>query len=161
MDESQAAADDFERLRTSALAKLDDMRDQLLQYHKEVMAKVAESETAGVAPSAGDSASAHIEDDAMQWQKDKQELQERLQESLRRNEQLAMEMAQCRLEDAQLKRSLDQLKHRQVITETQLQHQQAAQDAQRKQLQLKDQLLTNYRTSIRNLENKLISQSKR
>ncbi|RHY03807.1 hypothetical protein DYB25_007148 [Aphanomyces astaci] len=155
MDESQAAADDFERLRTSALAKLDDMRDQLLQYHKEVMAKVAESETAGVAPSAGDSASAHIEDDAMQWQKDKQELQERLQESLRRNEQLAMEMAQCRLEDAQLKRSLDQLKHRQVITETQLQHQQAAQDAQRKQLQLKDQLLTNYRTSIRNLENKL------
>ncbi|ETV86236.1 hypothetical protein H257_02664 [Aphanomyces astaci] len=65
----------------------------------------------------------------------------------------------CR--DAQLKRSLDQLKHRQVITETQLQHQQAAQDAQRKQLQLKDQLLTNYRTSIRNLENKLISQSKR
>ncbi|KAF0693578.1 Aste57867_15443 [Aphanomyces stellatus] len=141
-------------MRAQALENLDSMRDHLLDYHKEVMAGAAKQANSVKEEAGASDLSESVKLDILRWQEEKHELQESLQEALRRNEELAMEMAQCRLQEAQLKRTMDQLKHHQVMTENQMQHQQAAQEAQRKQLQMKDALLSNYRTSIRTLENK-------
>jgi hypothetical protein len=54
-----------------------------------------------------------------------------------------------------LKRTLDQLKHQLAILTAKLEHEQAAHESQRKQVQMKESLLSNYRTSIRVLENKV------
>ncbi|ETW07657.1 hypothetical protein H310_02120 [Aphanomyces invadans] len=155
MDEIPAADNGIELLRTNALTKLDEMRDQLLEYHKEVMAQATAIEVAHPSDLTSIQASNHDNKDGL-WEKEKQEIQEKLQELLKRNEQLAMELAQSRCENAQYKRERDQTKHRLVIVESQLEHQQNAHGAQRKQLQIKDHLLTTYRTSIRKLENKVI-----
>ncbi|RHY29919.1 hypothetical protein DYB32_008857, partial [Aphanomyces invadans] len=155
MDEIPAADDGIELLRTNALTKLDEMRDLLLEYHKEVMAQATAIEVAHPSDLTSIQAGNHDNKDGL-WEKEKQEIQEKVQELLKRNEQLAMELAQSRCENAQYKRERDQTKHRLVIVESQLEHQQNAHGAHRKQLQIKDHLLTTYRTSIRKLENKVI-----
>ncbi|KAG9407934.1 hypothetical protein AC1031_021172 [Aphanomyces cochlioides] len=149
----------IESMRLEAIQKLNDMRDQLLNYHKGVMASTLQEPCVKQeSTNVNDTSKSELQ---AEWYKEKQQLQTNLQQALRKNEELAMEIAQFRLQEAQLKRSIDQLKHHQAMAESQVKHHQAAQETQRKQLQMKDTLLANYRSSIRSLENKLISQAKR
>ncbi|KDO33740.1 hypothetical protein SPRG_19346 [Saprolegnia parasitica CBS 223.65] len=152
--QSDAAVDD---VRANALAQIDMLHEGILAYHKQFLQGQAAKEVEDGRPK-----DASKQDDANQENvKLVHELRESLQQALRRKEELTTEMAASRLQEVQWKRQIDQLKHHQTMLTSQLQHQQATHDAQRKQLQMKDTLLTNYRSSIRTLENKLISNAKR
>ncbi|EQC39792.1 hypothetical protein SDRG_03215 [Saprolegnia diclina VS20] len=152
--QSDAAVDD---VRANALAQIDMLHEGILAFHKQFLKDQAAKEVMDEP-----SETASKQDDAsLEHAKVVHELRESLQEVLRRNEELATEMAASRLQEVQWKRQIDQLQHHQAILTSQLQHQQATHDAQRKQLHMKDSLLANYRSSIRTLENKLISNAKR
>ncbi|OQR86142.1 hypothetical protein ACHHYP_20509 [Achlya hypogyna] len=141
--------EDVETLRTNAFAQVKLLHEAIMAYHKQILrtqpATTGPIEVTEPAPISGEPTRALLE------------VQGHLQGALRRNEELAMEMAAFRQQEVEWKRTVDQLKHQLSMLSSQLQHQQATHDAQRKQLQMKDTLLANYRASIRTLENKPIT----
>jgi hypothetical protein len=87
----------IESMRDHALQQVDELRNQLLAYHKNVVMKtfnVVEDKDASVQSTQNEIP----QSDQLHWHEEKQELQERLQQALHRNEELAMEMAQSRLQ---------------------------------------------------------------